>query len=210
MVRLIDSHSAEPRENLSLDGVLFGALEQGRIGETLCLWESRSAAVVVGFSAVVAQEVHERACLSDRVPVFRRISGGGTVVVASGCLNYSLILSLDSRPELRDVQYSYGVILGRIIQAISIPGLAIHGASDLAMYGRKVSGNAQRRGRRTLLHHGTLLYALDTRHIERYVQQPTRQPEYRAGRRHSAFVTNMPCGVDRLKRSLIRAWNAAL
>ena len=206
-MRLIDSASVDPNDNVAFDTVLFRALEDNDTGETLRFWESGRAAVIVGSFGALGRQVHEEACLIDDVPVIRRASGGGAVVVARGCLNYSLVLSLEARPELRDVRHSFGVILGRIVEALEIPALAVRGDSDLAIDQRKVSGSAQRRGRRALLHHGTFLYAFDVPSIERYLKEPERQPAYRAGRRHAAFVMNAPLGAETIKAAVRRAWD---
>jgi lipoate-protein ligase A len=207
-MRLIDSASVDPSDNIALDTLLLLALEENRTGETLRFWESGRAAVIVGSLGAVGRQVREEACLADDVPVIRRPSGGGAVVVARGCLNYSLVLSLEARPDLRDVRHSFGVILGRIVEALEIPGLVVCGDGDLAIDQRKVSGSAQRRGRRALLHHGTFLYAFDVRSIERYLKEPERQPAYRGGRRHASFVTNAPLGPDAIKSAVRRAWDA--
>jgi lipoate-protein ligase A len=205
-MRVIDHGPADPRESIALEAALFASAEEDKTAETLRFWESQRTAVVVGSSAVIGKEVHELACHTDQIPVIRRVTGGGAVIIAAGCLNYSLVLSLDARPELRDVRYSYQVILGRIVDELHVAGLEVRGLSDLALYRRKVSGNAQRRGRQALLHHGTFFYNFDFRQIERYIKEPERQPPYREGRPHAAFVANLPCGADPIKEALIRAF----
>ena len=205
---LINRCSADPHDNVALDAALFHALEATGAGETLRFWESQGTAVIVGSLGDIPRQVHEDACLRDGVPIIRRLSGGGAVLVTRGCLNYSLVLSLEARPELRHVADSYRLILGRIVEALELPGLTIRGQSDLAFGEQKVSGSAQRRGRQALLHHGTVLYAFDARTMERYLQEPERQPTYRAGRRHNTFVTNVPLQPDAIKAALIRAWDA--
>lgn len=193
-------------DNLRIDASLFETLEATGHGEALRVWESPRVAVVVGCLGDIAREVNERACEADGVPILRRLTGGGTVVIGRGCLSYTLALSLDERPELRHVARSYRHILGRIVEAIDTPGLTIEGLSDLAIEGRKVSGNAQRRGRRALVHQGTVLYAFEIDCLERYLKPPVRQPPYRAGRRHSSFVTNLPLDGCAIAAALGRAW----
>jgi len=182
----------DPREHLARDAACFEVLEAGTAGETCGVWESPGLAVVVGRFGDIAREVDEGACRTDKVPIIRRISGGGAVVIGPGCLNYSFVLSLDRRPELRGVDHSYDVILGWVTDALGIPGVRRAGASDLAIGERKIGGSAQRRGRRALLHHGTILYAFDAALMERYLKTPPRQPVYRAQRSHRGFVTNAP------------------
>ncbi len=203
----IDRCSGDPHDNIALDAALFHALEATGAGETLRFWESQRTAVIVGSLGGIPRQVHEDACLRDGVPIIRRLSGGGAVVVTRGCLNYSLVLSLEARPELNHVPQSYGLILRRIVDALQVPGLSIQGLSDLAIEQRKVSGSAQRRGRRALLHHGTFLYAFDIDSLDRYLKEPERQPAYRARRRHAAFVANAPLEPQAIAAALIRAWD---
>jgi lipoate-protein ligase A len=144
------------------------------------------------------------------VPIRRRASGGGTVFLAKGCLCYSLVLAYNRAPQLGEIRPSYGYILGRVRTAMgdAVPGLDIAGISDLTVAGRKVSGNSQQRKRRFLLHHGTLLYDFNPAVVGRYLRQPLRQPRYRQGRAHAAFLMNLPLTEEEIKRRLRAAWQA--
>jgi len=153
--------------------------------------------------------VDEVACRADGVPVLRRSSGGGTVLLGAGCLLYTLILDAEHAPELAGIRSSYAYILARVAAALPEGnGVEPAGISDLAAAGRKFSGNAQQRKRRFLLHHGTLLYAFDLSRVERYLRPPPRQPEYRAGRDHAAFLRNLETPRDEIERRLRVAWAA--
>ena len=185
-------------ENLALDTALFQALENGTGTESMRIWQSQTPVVVLGRVGQPARDIDESACAADRIPILRRDSGGGAVLLGPGCIVYSLALSLAERPELRDVRSSYRLILEAVIRALAVPGLAIRGLSDLAIAERKVSGNAQRRGARALLHHGAILYAADPGLFEKYLQPPLRQPDYRAGRPHAAFLGNVPLSAAQI------------
>ena len=49
---------------------------------------------------------------------------------------------------------------------------------------------------------------MDLSLIPRYLREPPRQPEYRAGRSHLAFVGNLPLSNDEIKQRLRRLWGA--
>ncbi len=128
-------------------------------------------------------------------PVYRRISGGGSVIHADGNLNYSLFLSLEKFPEFMNVGFSYEKILAAVACRLGSK-VSRQGYSDLAILCRgairKFSGNAQCRKRGWIMHHGTLLYdkkAIGT--IPYYLRPPPKEPEYRKGRRHAEFMTNI-------------------
>jgi lipoate-protein ligase A len=197
-------------ENLALDEALLLEAENDAGGEILRVWEWPPLAVVLGAGCWLAQDVDETACLADGVPILRRTSGGGTVLLGSGCLLYSLILSYERSPALRDISTSYGYILNRVRAALDgvLPAIELAGTSDLAAEGRKFSGNAQQRKRDYLLHHGTLLYAFDRDLVNRYLRLPERQPEYRNQRDHAAFLMNLSVPARELIRRLRDAWQA--
>lgn len=187
----------EPARNLALDEALLIAAETGDAGPSLRIWESPGYFVVLGVSQRVSREVNVEACENDRVPITRRCSAGGCVLQGPGCLNYSLVLDMTADTELGTIRGSYCAILTRIRDAFRARGIeaALEGTSDLAVAGLKFSGNAQRRKKRYLLHHGTILYALDRDRVVRYLLEPEARPEYRGRRRHEEFIGNV--GVSR-------------
>jgi lipoate-protein ligase A len=208
----LDVTAMDDKAGLAGDQVLLDDVEAGRADCLYRSWQTTQPTVVAGRHRPLADDVHLEACDADAVPVVRRASGGGTVVIGAGCLNYAVVLSLVSRPALMDVGYSFAVILDAIVRALAMPGLERRG-TDVSLLGRKVSGNAQRRGRRALLHHGTLLYDFDSSLATRYLREPSRQPAYREGRPHEEFLTNIPLPLHVLRsrleeglRELPRAW----
>ena len=194
-----------PQENILYDNVLLDLAEQGSAGEALRFWESRELFIVLGRIGDPAADLHVPKVIADRVPVLRRSSGGGTVLQGKGCLNYTLVLSKD-RPEIRDLRRSYQFICGNIIAAIKNCGIdaAFRPLSDIALVegNKKVSGNAQKRSRKFILHHGTLLYQFDLEKIAEYLTMPKDIPEYRQNRSHSDFVANVPAAAGALKQKI--------
>jgi lipoate-protein ligase A len=189
-------------QHLDEDWNLFLRVEAGSEDYLFRTWESPLPVVVVGRNNRIGDHVITDACEHDGIRVLRRFTGGGAVVVGPGCLNYAVVVSLVSRPELADVAGSFRAILGRIVETIDVAGVSLEGGSDLALAGRKVSGNAQRRGRRALLHHGTLLYDFDVTLASRYLKEPRRQPGYRARRLHGDFIGNLPVSGETLRARL--------
>jgi lipoate-protein ligase A len=197
--------SSDPRINLDYDDELLRRAEIGG-GETIRFWESPTYFIVLGRTCKEEDDVDLEAAHKDAVPVLRRCSGGGTVLQGPGCLNFSLILSKKARPELDSISASYRYILDRVMAALR--GLGVDGAfrpiCDLVVadFEQKFSGNAQRRGRHYILHHGTILYAFDLTLISRYLKIPPKMPEYRLLRPHAAFVTNIPVDPLEVRRKI--------
>lgn len=195
--------------NLALDETLLRRAEESDTGELLRFWEWPQLGVVLGAGGEVGKDVHVERCLSEGVPIHRRSSGGGTVLLGRGCLLFSLILSVERAPELKHVNASYRWILEKLAEALKPLGEVRHeGICDLAIGGKKFSGNAQQRKQRFILHHGTLLYDFDLAKISHYLKLPERQPEYREGRTHGDFVMNLPANSEALQGMLRESWGA--
>jgi lipoate---protein ligase len=209
-ITLLDHTAPTPDDNLALDEALLLAAEAGEGGEVLRFWEWPAHAVVLGAGGSVPIDVNEAACSADGVSLHRRASGGGTVLLGRGCLLFSLVLAYDRATGLRDVNASYRWILGRVRDAFRpVASLDAVGISDLAWEGRKVSGNAQQRKGRFVLHHGSLLYDFDLSAVGRYLNAPEREPAYRGGRPHASFLANLPTDSGTLKQLLAGQFSAS-
>lgn len=197
--------------NLALDEALLDAAEDHGAGPALRLWESPSPFVVLGVAQRIAEQVREENCAADGVSILRRCSAGGAVVQGPGCLNYALVLPKDHARELQNIRSSYCWILDRLAEALRNAGVEVQhaGTSDIARACRKFSGNAQRRRRHWLLHHGTLLYAADTTLYARYLREPADRPDYRGTRTHDDFVENLPVPRETLAYAVVQAFAPA-
>jgi lipoate-protein ligase A len=215
MLKACDDISLSPRHYLAREWEMFQAVESGISGGQYAIWEADRVVVVLGRHTAADEWVDEAACRNDGVEVLRRCSGGGAVVLGHGCVNYAVAVPVVSRAELLDVGGSLRFVLRHIIHALRVhalggdapglPDLQLAGSADLALGGRKVSGNAQRRGRRALLQHGTLLYAFDADLAVRYLREPPSQPAYRRGRTHDRFMTNLGIARAAAERALAQA-----
>ena len=92
-----------PAENLATDEALLDECELGRGDEIMVFWEPREPFVVVGYANHLAREVNVEACRKRGIAIFRRCSGGGTVVQMPGGLNYSLILPITEDGPTRGI-----------------------------------------------------------------------------------------------------------
>lgn len=203
----LDLTLPSPAENLAADEVL---LDRGAPG-ALRFWESSHHFVVLGYGNRAAEEVHLDACRTHDVPVLRRCSGGGTVLQGPGCLNYSLVLPMDEAGPLASITGANQFIMERnraALAALLGRPVTVEGHTDLALNGRKFSGNAQRRRRDWLLFHGTFLLDFDFTKLGQFLRPPPRQPVYRQGRRHEEFITGLGVPRESLQAALVNAWQA--
>jgi lipoate-protein ligase A len=207
----LDLTLPDPAANLAMDEALLDACEEDAGGEVLRFWEPRDYFVVAGYSNHIAAEVDEEACRRENVPIYRRCSGGGTVLQGPGCLNYTLILRIDGNDAVQNITAANQHVMGRHRKALSaLVGRAVRlaGHTDLSLGGMKFSGNAQRRKRHALIFHGTFLLNFDLTLMEKFLPMPSRQPDYREGRPHRLFLMNLGLSADAVKTTLRQAWSS--
>ena len=198
-----------PAENLALDEALLDMVEADPLTACLRFWEPQDYFVVLGRSNRAETEVNLRFCQSEGIPILRRASGGGTVLVGPGCLCYTLALPLTEVHRPLGVSQVTSRLMERTAAGLRavLPEITV---CDLVWRERKFSGNAQRWLRQSFIHHGTLLYDFEISMLSRSLLPPTRQPEYRDSRSHFEFVTNISLGSEALQRELRSAWGATV
>lgn len=204
----VEQEPAALAEELERDNSAYFRCESGGV-ESLRIWTPRAMAVVMGRGNRESTEVRSANCREDGIPVLRRSSGGGAVLLMPGCLCYSVVLCLERHPELVSARETNRLMLAMLVAAFAGEfdiRVATAGESDLAWEGRKVAGHAQRRGRRAVLFHGCLLLEADTALIGRYLCFPSRQPDYRLNRDHRDFVRNTYWEASRVGMALKRAF----
>jgi lipoate-protein ligase A len=201
--------SLRPDMHLARDEALLNGAEDGQWGEWLRLWESAEHFVVLGAGGRRNEEVDLETAAGAGVPVLRRCSGGGTVLQGQHCLNFALVLDTVSRPECKSVDGTTHLVLNTVAEALRVQGIesSVRGTSDLAVSGRKVSGNAQRRRKRFVLFHGTLLLeGFDLDLMSRVLKHPPRQPDWREQRGHLDFTAPLNLDRDQFWLDMKRQW----
>ena len=221
---LLDLTLKTPAENLACDEALLDFFEEHGGDGLLRFWEPQDYFVVVGYGNHTDTEVNVAACGSAGIPILRRCSGGGTVLQGPGCLNYSVILKIQEDGPLASITSANRFIMERNRHAIEQEiktqkpeaKIEVCGHTDLALITHhsllvtslKFSGNAQRRKKHFLLFHGTFLLNFDIALIDKFLRMPSKEPDYRKGRSHKNFLTNLEFPADTIKKALRDAWGA--
>jgi lipoate-protein ligase A len=174
-------------------------------------WRVATEAVVCGIGQKPEVEADLDYCAASAIAVLRRRSGGGTVVIGPGTLQYTFAVPYSLAAELEDIQESKRWCNERLAEALAASGhrtqVTTHCWGDLLLGDRKVAGVALRRRRTAMMLHGTLLESADLERIGRALRHPSREPGYRRGRTHADFLANLG-RID--ERALEEAANAAL
>ncbi|MGD0092207.1 MAG: hypothetical protein ABSE73_20010 [Planctomycetota bacterium] len=197
-MRLLLYSAGSPAQDLALEEAIQTTVEEGLSTNTWRLWQAAVPCVVLGTGLEAAREAALDAARAEGLPVLRRHSGGGAVVIGPGVLNYSAFYQLKDLPGSETIRGAMSASLKPVLALLAAWGLPAceMGLSDLAVARadgllRKIAGNAQARKRHSVLVHGSLLADPDLERIARVLRFPSAAPEYRAGRSHSAFLTSL-------------------
>jgi lipoate-protein ligase A len=210
-MKFLDLTFPSPAENLACDEALLDWREEQGGEDILRFWESPEPFVVVGYANKIMAEVNVANCEGKKVSIFRRCSGGGTVLQGPGCLNYALILRMEKNSRLASISATNKYIMernGEAVQSAAGHAPSIRGHTDLAFGHLKFSGNSQRRHKGFLLFHGTFLLNFDLPLIGEFLKFPSRQPDYRDGRSHEDFLMNLNLPAVAIKVALKKEWGA--
>lgn len=214
--RLLDESHADPYMNMAIEEAVMRAVGEGLVPPTLRLWQNHNA-VIVGHFQDTAKEVDLEACTRSGTAVVRRISGGGAVYHDRGNLNYALSIPLDDPHVPEEILASYRYYCGGVITALERLGLHAEYApiNDIVVGGRKVSGTAQARRWRAVLHHGTLLLTLDIETMARVLRVNKAHLESKGVsdvRQRVATLEQLgrPCPLEEAKAALVEGFAQVL
>jgi lipoate-protein ligase A len=152
---------------------------------------SSETAVVLGRGSDPEKELRLEDIERDGVSVLRRRGGGCAVVLDPGNAIVSVVLPV---PGVGGISQSFDRISARLIESFAasgLPGVTQEGVSDLVLDDLKIGGSCIYRARDILYYSTTLLVDPDLELSLRYLKHPPREPDYRRGRDHGAFMGSL-------------------
>lgn len=191
-------------------------LEQLRLEEALlrtrdenfCIInQGSSRAIVMGISGDPKALLHLEGVAAEKIPVIKRFSGGGTVIVDENTLFVTFIISKGAlkipafpEPILKWSEEFYK-------KSWQIPGFHLR-ENDYCIGDRKCGGNAQYIRKNRWLHHTSFLWDYSKDNMN-HLLLPQKRPSYRRDRSHETFLTRLKnyaetsnLLVEKLKNSL--------
>lgn len=153
-MKYMKTGSTDPCYNLAFEEYV---LKNCKDDDYVLLWQNDNT-IVFGINQNPLEEINMDAAKELGVNIVRRTTGGGAVYHDMGNLNFSYITDWDDGESS-----SYARFLEPITKAFAKIGLEVvmKGRNDLLLYGKKISGSAQRLLNGRILHHGTLLIDSD-------------------------------------------------
>ncbi|KAF3952490.1 hypothetical protein CMV_021958 [Castanea mollissima] len=155
--------------------------------------------IVMGVSGKPAELLEIESVLCDQIPVVRRFTGGGTVLVDPGTIFVTFICNKDAvagvQPHPQPIMYWSGALYNKVFQGVGDFHLR---ENDYVFGDRKFGGNAPSITKNRWIHHTSFLWDYEVRNMA-YLKLPARVPEYRLARGHLEFICRMK---DYLSRSV--------
>jgi lipoate-protein ligase A len=195
----------------ALDEVLLDRVAAGDSPPVFRFWERDSPSVPIGRFQAFADEVDIEYVSENKIPVVRRITGGGAMFCQpKKVITYSIVLPRDTVPE--DVEESYAVLDAFAINALRGLGLeARHEPlNDIVNDYGKIGGSAQLRAGDGVLHHTTMSYDLDIREMLRVLRigddKLSDKAVKSAEKRVTRIKDHIDSSYDDVQESLLNAW----
>ena len=182
MLNVLNS-STNGHFNLALEEVLFKNFEE----EIFMLWRN-DASIVLGKHQNAMAEINTEYVEKAKIPVIRRLSGGGTVYHDLGNVNFTFMLNRES-----DRLIDFKAYMTPIYNCLINMGLEVEFSerNDLFLHGKKVSGNAEHAFKNRVLHHGTLLFNARTENLKQALKVKTGVFEDKAVQSVRSEVSNL-------------------
>ncbi len=171
------------------------AMEEYFLKETkesiFTLWRNRHT-LLLGRNQDAYSEVNIPFARENDIRIVRRLSGGGTVYCDPDNMQYSFIT------DLKNGENSFEHFAEPVVQALKALGLEAEftGRNDILLDGKKISGNAQYRYKNRILHHGTLLFDIDTALLGKALQHKPIKFEQKSVKSVSSRVGNIKDYVE--------------
>jgi lipoate-protein ligase A len=155
------------------------------------VWQPDQVYLVLGRSNEALKSLIAETVDADKVQVLKRPSGGEAVLLSPNMLVIALKVPLSMVQKAHDVFVIANDIIKEALAKEGVQNITSRGISDICIGEQKILGSAIFKKPNSVFYHAVLNVSEDVNLIERYLQHPKREPDYRKGRNHLAFVSSI-------------------
>ena len=168
------------------DAFLF---REGAVG--YLVWQPEEYVIVLGQSNSLESSLFSDAVAKDSLRVTKRPSGGETVILTPLTIAFTIAKRFPVMIQFNEYFKMVNSVVVAGLEELGVSRLGSKGISDITIANRKILGSSMRKVSDKLVYHAVLNLGEDPAIFGRYLRHPRREPDYRAGRSHSEFVTSM-------------------
>lgn len=172
----IETNSAQ--SNMAIDHAIFEAVSKGISPPTIRFYRWENGGISIG-KGQHSNIVNNDACIKDKVGFVRRPTGGNALFHGPNDFTYAVIapnkLFVKEGEEIGFVNgAAYREICLWIIAALEKVGIKayLHGSNNILFDGKKISGNAQYKGKEAFLQHGSVFFSSTAEEWQKYLMIP--------------------------------------
>lgn len=189
-MKYIDWKETDPQINLAFEEYVFNQMDQDE--SYFLLWQNDNA-VIVGKHQNTIEEINQEYIRENDIKVVRRLSGGGAVYHDLGNLNFTFIVNDRGRE-----QFDFQTFTRPLVEALKTLGVnaEFNSRNDIAIDGKKFSGNSQYAKRGRILHHGTILFNSNLATIQSALKVKKDKIESKGIKSVKSRVTNITDYLD--------------
>ncbi|MHC1732090.1 MAG: hypothetical protein AB9888_08735 [Bacteroidales bacterium] len=168
------------------DAFLF---REGTVG--YLVWQPEETVIVLGQSNSIESALYSDAVAKDGLRVTKRPSGGETVILTPSTIAFTVAKRFPVMIPFKEYFKMVNSVVVAGLEELGVSRLGSKGISDITIDNRKILGSSMRKVNDKLVYHAVLNLGENPAIFGRYLRHPRREPDYRAGRSHSEFVTSM-------------------
>ncbi len=180
-----------PGEARKNDGIFMYGAQRSK--PYVYVYPQESLEIVYGPSCKPEKELNLNRCIADSVSIQKRRGGGGTVILAPGVVVIIVVGERKTGESALDIFDNIHNAMIALLESEGIGSIEKMGISDLAIQNRKVLGSSLYMGSSPFCYYyqSSLLVCADISLMNRYLEHPPKEPDYRKGRGHETFCTTL-------------------
>ena len=198
------------------------SIAKKKIKNTLLLWRVDKPYLTLGYFQNVYEEVDVEAAEELKIPIIRRLGGGGTGYLTPNVLAYSIIADEKSKSMPKNVEETYRVICNGVVLGLKELGIDATFApiNDILIGGKKFSGSSQHRSYGMIIQHGFITTEIDLPTLALLIKAPKEKLQDKGVTKIEDRITwinkeilkagREPLSLDQIKKAIRTGFEKAL
>lgn len=166
-------------------------LENNVLKSDCIVWIPNETCIVLGRSNNPDDSLYIGNILADNIPIYKRPSGGETVVLSNKMVVISIAVKQTNFKSGKRYFKDYNTKIISVLESFNIKDLGYKGISDITINDLKILGSSIYQNKFIVFYHAVLNVSESTALIDKYLKHPKREPDYRNNRNHLDFVSSL-------------------